>query len=169
MANFTAMAACSSTLRTLLRDRMEDPVDITIAPPDITVTGISGRRLNLYLFQVAENASLKNQEIPGQGHPADYGHPPLSLDLSYLVTAFGANETNPDADLQAQQILGDAMRVLHDFPVITDNLHIDGNPASPLILDTALVGEFERLKVTLQPATADEFAKIWSAMPVAQF
>jgi hypothetical protein len=169
MANFTAIAGVSSTLRTLLRDRMEDTVDITIAPPDVIVTGSTGRRLNLYLYQITENPFLKNQEIPGQGHPANFGHPPLSLDLSYLMTAFGATETNPDADLQAQQMLGDGMRVLHDFSVVTDSLHMGDNPASPLILDPSLVSEFERIKITLQPATLDEFSKIWTALPVAKF
>lgn len=169
MANFTAIAGVSRTLRTLLRDRMEQAVDITIAPPDVAITGVAGQRINLYLYQLSENGSLKNQEIPGQGHPGAYGHPPLSLDLLYLLTAFGSNDTNPDSDLQAQQSLGDAMRVFHDFPLITDSMHVGGNPEAPLILDTALVGEFERLKITLQPATVDEFAKIWSAMPLAQF
>src|SRR5215471_17074875 len=106
MSSFAAMAGVSSKLRNLLRDRMEQPVDVTIAPPDVTVGSISGRRVNLYLYLVTENGSLKNQEIPGRGHPADYGRPPLSLDLRYLMTTFGSSDTGVDADLEAQQILG---------------------------------------------------------------
>src|SRR4029450_4897944 len=146
MSNFLAIAGVSRTLRSLLRDRMEPPpVDVTIAPPDAAVTGMTGRRLNLYLYQISENGFLKNQEIPGQGHPADYGRPPLSLDLHYLITAYGANDTNVDADLEAQQILGDAMRVFHEYPVVTEDLHEHDNPVDPLLLDPSLVGEFEKV------------------------
>jgi hypothetical protein len=113
VSDYTAIAGVSRTLRILLLDRMETPApQVTIAPPDIDVDGIIGRRLNLYLYQVAENGHLKNQEIPGHGHPGAYGYPPLSLDLHYLLTAYGSSETTADADLDAQQVLGDAMRVL---------------------------------------------------------
>ena len=78
-------------------------VTVTLAPPDVTVTGVTGRRINLYLYAVRENASLKHQESPGHGHPSVYGHPPLSLDLYYLMTAYGESETAADADLAAQQ------------------------------------------------------------------
>lgn len=169
MADFLAIAGVSRTLRTLLLDRMEVPVAVTIAPPDVTVSGVAGRRVNLYLYQVMENASLKNQEIPGQGHPGTYGRPPLSLDLRYLVTSYGSSEDAPDADLEAQQILGDAMRVMHEYPVITDALHRNDLPANPLVLDPSLLGEFERLKVTLEPTTLDETSKIWSALPDVNF
>src|SRR5438132_9175878 len=117
MSTYKAIAGVSASLRTLLRDRMtEVAFEITIAPPDVIVDNIDGRRLNLYLYQMSENGFLKNQEIPGKGHPGRYGHPPLSLDLHYLLTSFGHSETRADADLEAQQILGDAMRILHDFP-----------------------------------------------------
>jgi hypothetical protein len=168
MSGFRGMGGVSSTLRNLLRDRMEQPVDVTIAPPDVAIPGVN-RRVNLYLYQVSENGWLKNQEIPGQGHPADYGHPPLSLNLYYLMTCFGGAENALDSDLGAQQILGDAMRVFHDFSIVTDTLHEGDNPAAPLILDPNLVGEFEKVKVTLQPATIDDFSKIWTALPQANF
>jgi hypothetical protein len=169
MAGFLAIAGVSATLRSLLRDRMEQPVTVTIAPPDVTVAGVNGRRVNLYLYQLSENGALKNQDIPGRGHPADYGRPPLSLDLHYVVTAYGASETGVDADLEAQQILGDAMRVLHEFPIVSDTLHEGDDPAQPRILDASLVGEFERVKITLQPTGLDEFSKIWTALPQANF
>src|SRR5947208_4063031 len=105
MSDFTAIAGVSRSLRRLLRDRMSDPVPVTIAPPDVTVTGITDRRINLFLFQVQENAQLKNQEIPGQGHPGSYGRPPLSLSLFYLLTAFSGAEATEDADLDTQGIL----------------------------------------------------------------
>jgi hypothetical protein len=169
VSNFLAIAGVTSTLRNLLRDRMEQVVDITLAPPDVTISGVTGRRLNVYLYQLTENGYLKNQEIPGQGHPADYGRPPLSLDLHYLLTAYGSSNTAADADLQAQETLGDAMRVLHEFPVVTEALHEGDNPANPVILDPSLVGEFEKIKMTLQPISLEDLSKIWTALPETNF
>ena len=83
MSDYTAIAGVSISLRNLLRDRMQNLEDVTIAPPDVTVDSVTGQRVNLYLFQVNEDGYLKNQEIPGHGHPAAYGHPPLSLELHY--------------------------------------------------------------------------------------
>jgi hypothetical protein len=174
MSTYRAIAGVSATLRNLLRDRMEDPIAaaVTIAPPDVKVTGISGNRLNLYLFTVTQNGHLANQEIPEMGHPADYGLPPLSLDLHYLLTAFGEPETGSDADLQAQLTLGDAMRVLHDFRIITDALTITRPAVGPVgspILDPSLLGEFENVKLSLEATPLDELSKIWSAIPEANF
>ena len=169
MADFRAFAAVSKTLQTLLLDRMETSTPtVTIAPPDVGVS--EEKRVNLYLFQATENGYLKNQEIPGQGHPSAYGHPPLSLDLHYLMTGYPADETNVDGDLNAQEILGDAMRVFHDFPVVTPDLRIlrTGNVGDP-ILDTPLLEEFEQVKITLQPVTLDDFSKIWTSLPKGNF
>jgi hypothetical protein len=169
MANYQALAAVSATLRNLLQDRMEQSALVTIAPPDVEVTGMGGNRVNLYLYHLQENAQLRNQDLPGRGHPGAYGTPPLSLDLHYLVTAFAATEAAPDADLQAQEIPGDAMRVFHDTPVITEDLHEDDDPARPRILDPALLGEFEQLSVRLEPREADDLSGLWSGLPEASF
>jgi hypothetical protein len=124
----------------------------------------------LYLYHLSENPYLKNQEIPGEGYRGAYGNPPLSLDLRYIFTAFGTKETGPDADLEAQQILGDAMRVLHDVAIITPDLVEEKKPIpKPPILDPSLLGEFEQVKITFQPAGLDEISKIWTALPNVNF
>jgi hypothetical protein len=141
---------------------MEDPVPVTIAPPDVTVSSVPGKRVNLFLYQVTENAYLKNQEIPGTGHPADYGHPPLSLDLHYLLTAYGESEED---EVEAHQVLGDAMRVLHDHALITDQLlqTRDAEPHQP-VLDTSLRGQFEKVKLYLEPISLEDLSKVWTAL-----
>lgn len=171
MADFNAIAATSRTLRRLLVDRMTTPgVAVTLAPPDITVANVNGLRLNLYCFQVFEHPQLKNQAMPGHEHPAAYGHPPLSLTMRYLMTSHARSDDQPDSDLIAQALLGDAMVALHDFGgrwddllLITNRIGAIGDP----LLDPVLQNEHERVKVTLAPVTVDEVAKLWSAMPQA--
>jgi Pvc16 N-terminal domain len=171
MADYTAIAAATSTLRTLLLDRMTMSAPVTLVPPDVTPAGID-TRVNLYLVHVHESPELKNQEIPGAGSPGAYGKPPLSLNLRYLLTSYPALETQPTSDLNAQFLLGDAMRVLHEFGNKIDGLAITkaaaGNIGDP-ILDPVLINEYERLKITLHPATLDDMAKIWSALSEANF
>ena len=167
MSNFRAIAAVTRTLRTLLRDRMEDLVPVTIAPPDVVVTGFSDRRLNLYLYQVTENGYLRNDDR--RAHSDAYGAPPLSLELLYLLTAHGSTETGPDSDLEAQSILGDSMRVLHDLPIVgRDLLQVRLTPGDP-VLALELLNEFEQVKITLHHSTIEEMAKIWTALPQANF
>jgi len=166
MSGYTALNRVSTTLKTLLDDRLDTGVDVTIAPPDAPA-GAHPQRVNLYLYEVLEEAHLKNQEIPGEGYPAAYGHPPLSLRLHYLVTAFGGSGDTADAN--AQEYLGDAMRVLHDFPVITPDLRVKQNPAHPPILASDLLGEFEQIKITLLPSGLDELSKIWTAHPTVNY
>lgn len=101
MSNHLAIGGVSLTLKALLEDRMEfgapalpanQKVTLTISAPDVTHQGINGPRLNVFLYHISENGYLKNQEIPGHGHPGDYGHPPLSLELYYLITTYSVTE-----------------------------------------------------------------------------
>jgi hypothetical protein len=175
MSDHLAIGGVSLTLKALLDDRMEstrpglpaaDRTTVTISAPDIDHSAITNQRLNLFMYHISENGSLKNQEIPGQGHPGAYGHPPLSLDLFYLLTAYSRNDED---DVPAHQVLGDAMRVLHDFPVITESLVRERIVGSVPMLDTSLLGEFESMKVTLYSMSIDEAFKIWSSLPDTNF
>lgn len=161
MSSFKGIRAVSSTLKNLLTAEMEtQPINVTLLPPDVAPSSATGRRINLYLYMVTENANLSNQEIPGEGHPGTYGHPPLSLNLHYLMTGYPDSETGDDRDLKAQEVLGDGMRVLHDFAIITG----DSSFAAP-----ELQNEFESVRISLQAAHLEEFAKIWTALPAANF
>ena len=92
MSTFLAIAGVSTTLRNLLLDRMEAPVVVTIAPPDVSISGVTGRRANLYLYQINENAYLKNNAIPFTS--GDIASAPLALELSYLITTFGSADNS---------------------------------------------------------------------------
>ena len=151
MATHTAIRAVSSSLRNLLLAELENgPIDVTVARPDADITPLSGSRINLFLYKVDENSSLKNMDLPGRGHPAAYGRPPLSIDLHYLVTAYGSNEED---DLETHELLGNAMRVLHDNAMILG-----------AALDSTLENEIEHVKLYLEPLSLEEISKIWSAI-----
>lgn len=173
MSSFLAIGGVSATLQALLRDRMELPAGML--PTDLQVTvstpqaeddtqNVEPTRVNMFLYRATENGALKNQMIPGQGHPSEYGHPPLSLVLHYMLTAYGANDDNGLInETRAHFLLGSAMRVLHDYPVITDNLMTVNSPPTQ-ILHSSLRGEFEHIKLCLDPISLEDLSKVWTAL-----
>ena len=180
MADFQAIGSVSATLQTLLLDRMDFPTALLSSGQSVAVTvdapplyepneGAAPAevpQVNLFLYRVVENAFLKNQEIPGHGSTA-YGTPPLSLELFYLLTAYGRSSQGADIgdSKLAQYLLGSAMSVFHDFPIITESLTrhsaaVIGDP----ILDPRLFDEFEQLRLCLYPLSLEDAAKVWTAL-----
>jgi hypothetical protein len=153
MADFSGIQAVTATLRGLLLERMDEAAaltDVTTSTPrtdDIP----DGPWVNLFLYRVVENAELRNQDLPGNTSPMALGHPPLSLDLHYLLTAQGLDAED---DRGAHRVLGDAMLTLHDHPVIAKD-----DP----ILDPVLQGEVELLKITFEPVGLEQLSNLWAA------
>jgi hypothetical protein len=172
VSDFHAIGGVSASLQALLRDRMEVPTEVpggqfevTVGPPQGPAANNQDAeppRVNLFLYRITENGCLKNQETPGHGHPAAYGHPPLSLDLHYLLTAYGTTDDNGQMNETISHfLLGSAMRVLHDHPVIHEGLVTGGGQS---ILHASLRGEFERVKVSLEPLSIEDLSKVWTAL-----
>lgn len=172
MSSFLAIGGVSSTLRSLLHDRMELPTGVTRNDLRITVStpqeeegdAENGPRINMFLYRTTENPALKNQMIPGEGHPSEYGHPPLSLVLHYLLTAYGTTDDNGTVnETLAHFLMGSAMRVMHDYSIITESLLTVNSPATE-ILHESLRGEHERIKICLDPISLEDLSKVWTAL-----
>lgn len=165
MSDYTSIRGATLSLKNLLDDRLNSAplslnVTITAARPDAkpTVQGNS-IRLNLYLYQVIENHAISNQEDPRTGTVSDYGHPPLCLNLHYLLTAYGSDKD----DTEGHKVLGAAMNVLHDNAVLLPNLLKTPPPSPPLpILDSSLLNAREHLRISLLPFTLDDLSKLWT-------
>ncbi len=167
MTDFRAIADVSRSLMRLLQDRMLTGAAVTIAPPDQTVDGFDGARVNLYPLQVIENAGLKNDDGARAGSPGSPGRPPLWLNIRYMLTSHGGSENQANSDLNAQEILGDAMQVLHEYGNVmreTRAISIAPPEDEEPILVAALRNEVERIKLVLHPATLEDVTKVWSAL-----
>jgi Pvc16 N-terminal domain len=179
MSDFRAIGGVSASLQTLLQDRMELPEGVsspvvTISTPRFGEDDTPIKedpRVNLFLYRVSENEFLDNREIPGSGSSGAYGYPPLSLNLHYLLTAFGSqpvqtNSTQPlFNETQAHFLLGSAMRVLHDYPILTDQLLTVRPPTiGTPVLHESLIGAYEMVKLTLEPISLEDVTKVWMAL-----
>jgi len=108
-----AIAATTATLRGVL-DRGIDNVTVTVRPLDTARENTAGNQVNLFLYQALPDAAWRNRDIPGRVLPGETAQPPLPLTLYYLITTYG----DEDNDLRSHLLLGQAMSVLHDYPLL---------------------------------------------------
>jgi hypothetical protein len=160
MSNSLAIAAVTATLRKILDDgiRLELPGStVTTQPPDKVTT--PNNQINLFLYHTMISAAWRNTDMPRQVKPGETGQPPLALNLFYLLTAYGQGDDSPDP--LSHRLLGRAMSILHDHPVLSSD---DIKSALPVADQTLydLYDQVEHVRITFQPLTLDEMSKLWT-------
>ncbi|HWS54784.1 MAG TPA: DUF4255 domain-containing protein [Pyrinomonadaceae bacterium] len=156
MSNALAIAAVTTTLRSLLDRALDAPgVEVTTLPPDKARTG-AGDQVNLFLYQMSVDAALRNAPAPRQSKPGETAEPPLALNLFYLVTAYGAN----DNDALGHRLLGQAMSALHDHPLLDRDQIRDATFDE--LPDSDLHTQVERVRITWQPLGLEDLSKLWT-------
>jgi hypothetical protein len=159
MSNALAVAATTATLRHLLQVQIPHLVadlsdlEVSTQPPDLARKGITKAQLNLFLYQTVINGAWRNLDMPRQVRPGETGAPPLALNLHYLITAYGRGESDNDA--VSHRVLGGAMSVLHDHPLLGRG---EINSALP---NNDLGEQFERLRITPLSIGLEEMSKLW--------
>jgi hypothetical protein len=165
MSNSQAIAAVTATLRSILQnavthDQNQDLHDtqVTILPLDKARGTNTFNQLNIFLYLVARNAAWVNADMPRQVSPGETAVPPLPLNLYYLLTAFGRDDDT--AQPFGHELLGKAMSILHDYPVLSAAEIRAG--AAGLTPPSDLDQQIERVRMTFQPLTIDELSKLWT-------
>jgi hypothetical protein len=139
----------SESLKNLLETEMSPATKVTLLSP--VETSSHQKRVNLFLYRVVPNAHLYNRDFqPKPGAPGVLLHPPLALNLFYLLTPFA--QLDPETgDANAHAVMGEAMRVLHENPIVPQSA-----------LETPLVKS--QIKITLHTAETEELSKVWTAL-----
>ncbi|MFZ3384909.1 MAG: DUF4255 domain-containing protein [Candidatus Methanoperedens sp.] len=139
----TAIAEVGDVLITLLKDNMGISRDtiMLVSPGEIEAN--DNVRLSLFLYQVLENAHMRNQDNPGIASSHNK-NPPLTLELYFMLTAHPAAgiPDRTERTLEEHGILGKAMRILYDNTTFT-------------------ISDY-RIRVTLNPMSLDDMTKIWT-------
>ena len=141
-------------------------VSVSALPPDRVTTGeTEPNRLNLFLYRVASNSGWRNEQLPSRAAAGDrVSNPPLALDLHYLLTAYGAQ------NFHAEALLGIAMQVLHETPMVTRarfRALLDPSAPSPPFDPIPVVDiadQIESIKIAPVYLASEDLAKLWSAM-----
>jgi hypothetical protein len=181
MGNALAIAAVTAVLKDLLNNGLIDHnvtgavggnVTVSALPPDrVFAPGAQeGNQLNLFLYQVAPNIGWRNVGLPSRDERGGrLTNPPLALDLHYLLTAYGAE------DLHAEVLLGYAMQLLHETPLLTRQSirtallpsPVNGSilpPALQALSASDLADQVEQIKIVSTALTSEEMSKLWTAL-----
>ena len=175
MSNALSIAAVSAVLRDLINNGLVDASvgDVTVtaqAPDRIDTENGDLTQLNLVLYQVTPNQGWRNVGLPsvdGAG-TSRLTNPPLALDLHYLLTAYGS------ADFEAEILLGYAMQVMHENPVL-DRRTIRSSfavvpvtgailpPALQTLVAAELADQVEQIKLVPEGLSTEELSNLWAA------
>lgn len=135
------------TVTEMLRTQLTVKTGLTVAvgsPESAAKSNAEGEKLNIFLYQIDFDASLKN-------HSLDNGQPaPLWIVLHYLLTAFDPDKDSDSID--AHKLLGQGLAALQDFNFLRPN------PAS--LSDAPLLSNPEPLKITFNAADAELLSKL---------
>jgi hypothetical protein len=170
MSNEFAIAAVTLTLRNLLDNvkSIKDSDEFGQLPADakptaeILVTNLpldeayefdkAKNQVNLFLYHVEHSAAWRNMDMPNKVKPGETGHPPLAINLYYIITTHGQNGN----ELISHLLLGKAMSLLHDYTVF-GRAEIESAFAV-----SELHEQVERLRITPQPISLEDVSKLWT-------
>jgi Pvc16 N-terminal domain/IPT/TIG domain len=176
-----AIAGVSAVLRDLLINGLIDQ-DLVPTLGDVSVTAMAPDRvrppdesgpsqLNVFLYRATPNLGWRNVGNPAyDSRGTAVANPPLALDLHYLLTAFGSE------DFHAEILLGYAMQLLHEHPVLTrDAIRTalappvqapggGGLPEALRVLSTSgLADQVEQIKIVPETLDVESISKLWAA------
>ncbi|MHB8595737.1 MAG: DUF4255 domain-containing protein [Ktedonobacteraceae bacterium] len=159
MSNALAIAAVTTSLVNLISTKIgADPalnlpsgIGVTTQPPDAANNDTNfTHQVNLFLYHAMPNAAWRNMPIPARG---DSAQPPLALNLYYMITAY-AREQGDSGDIASHNLLGRAMRVLFDHPVLSStDITFPGSDVE---------NQVDRIRITMQPLTIEELYRLWT-------
>lgn len=179
MSSALAIAATTFLLKDLLDNHLIaqgltsslGEVSVTALSPDRVPVGAEERsQLNLFLYRITPFTIWRggrNGAVPASGHMATIA-PPLALELHYLLAAYGEH------DFHADLLLGVAMQVLHQTPVLaapaiqralTAGVSAGGSAPLRAALAAASINDGDA-GLTIEPEflSSEETSKLWSAL-----
>jgi hypothetical protein len=181
LSSALAIAGVTAVLRDLLNDglinhdasgTLGSTVTVSVLAPDRVLSGggTEASQLNLFLYQVTPNTGWINERLPAvdSSGRTRLSNPILALNLHYLLSAYGSS------DLHREILLGYAMQILHENPVIARQAIRTALTPSPdvgttlpaalrALADCGLADQMEQLRITSEYLSTEEISKLWAA------
>lgn len=173
MSSGLALASVTALLKDLLENglasggitaKLGGDAGVSALPPDRVSSGADEKaQLNIFLYHVTPRSAL--------GQPRGTGPRPLTLELHYLLTAYGAQ------DYQTEILLGHAFKLLHENPVIdrerirstlkslshSRDRRVIPAPQASLAAST-LADEVDQITIEAEFLSSEEVSRLWSAL-----
>jgi hypothetical protein len=156
MSNAPVIAAVTTALSHVIATGMNQDTDLpgiqlTTMPPDKARDGNNTNQINIFLYQTVHNAAWRNLDVPQQVRAGETGSPPLALNLYYIISVYGKD----NSEVLAQRLLGRAMAVLHDQPL----LNADAIRTALGAVDAGT--QIERVRFAPQVFSLEDMSKLW--------
>lgn len=175
MSSALTVAAVTAVLKSLLDNRVAQS-DVTAAVGDVVVSALAPDRipvgsdernqLNLFLYRITPRTSLGPIDVASRDSASEGKTNTLSLDLHYILSAYGQDDFNTDV------LLGCGIQVLHGNPILTSELlrsvaTSNGGHGSrssrSMLTDSGLAERTQNITVVPEFLTTDDTSKLWSA------
>jgi hypothetical protein len=164
MSNYLAVATVTATLQRELQSVIGQDVSgakATMVRPDAPGHGVPDVGVNIFLYEIAPNAVLRNVDLPTRsGNGQAVQRPAAALDLHYLMSFYG-NES----ELEPQRVLGSVVRHLHSHPLLTRKMvqNTVSDPAYSAFLGKSnLADAIEFVRFSPLSLSLEELSKLWS-------
>ena len=142
----------------------------TIRPDKVPEDDIT--RINIYLYQVTPNSEWENADAPSRNANGDLINlPKAAVDLHYLFSFHGGAEHGnaSNVDLFVQMLMAGVVRLLHESPWINIPRLVSTKVDEPLVANSNMELERERVRFTPRKMTLDELTKLWTVFPNTPF
>ncbi|MEO7719464.1 MAG: DUF4255 domain-containing protein [Capsulimonas sp.] len=179
MAHSLILASVTAILKNIVENGLVDravttsiggDAVVSASSPDRITTGADEKpQINLFLYQV-QPKGLYSQSRHADPEEAGVGYP-VSLELYYLVTAYGAQ------DLQIEVLLGCVLTLLSEQGTLTRETigsiltalssNKGGrvvNPMAATLADPKLLDRLEQIKILPQTMNLDEISRLWTTL-----
>jgi len=163
LSNYLSIATVTAALRWTLQSAINKNISgafVKTVRPDGTGGALPTIGVNIYLYQVTQNQSMRNADLPGRLSQGQLiKRPNVPLDLYYLLTFYGDDE-----HLMPQRLLASVVSALHSKPVLTRQIiqNMLADPTFNYLSTSNLADAIETVKFTQVNLSLEELSKIWS-------
>lgn len=161
MSNSLAIATVTAALSAAVQKAAQQAVggaEVVIGRPQNTPPPNAQRWVQLCLYQVMSNPSLRNNDLPTRDSAGKLTQrPQVALDLYYLLAFYGDENA-----LEPQRMLGAVARDLHANAVLSRLAIQDAIASRAVLSGSNLDKAMEPVRITALPLNLDELSKIWS-------
>ncbi|MEY9989422.1 hypothetical protein ABIE67_001454 [Streptomyces sp. V4I8] len=161
MSNALAIAHVTQALALLLASNVGPEFDeaVKVEPHKPPTEPPDHPTLNVFLYQVTPNTSMRNNDLPTRASDGTLvKRPAAALDLHYLISAYGDETT-----LVGQRLIGSVVRTLHEIPILPKDV-VEETGQLPHLAGSDLAEAAQRVRFTPRVMDMDETSKLWGML-----
>lgn len=163
MSNYFAIATVTATLSDLILETINifPGVEVKTERPDSIKGDISFKGVNIYMYHVSSNVSLRNQDLPIRNFEGSLvQRPQVALNLHYLLTFYGEEK-----HLETQLMMARVMSELNAKPYLLRQKIkqvVQSKGTYSFLEESDLYNQPDQLRVVPHYLDLEELSKIWN-------